>query len=120
MANALGIDPNQIVFHPVTLGGDFGGKGSPMNIPLGYFLSKAVGKPVRMVFDYTEEFMAANPRHASRITVRTGVKRGRRNRRPRRPRRLRQRRLRRLQAGRAPHGRRRRWRALPRRQHPGH
>ena len=75
VANALGIEPEQIVFHPVTLGGDFGGKGSPMNIPLGYFLSKAVGKPVRMVFDYTEEFMAANPRHASRITVRTGVKR---------------------------------------------
>ena len=74
-AAALGLDPEKIVFHPVAIGGDFGGKGSPMNIPLGYFLNKATGKPVRMVFDYTEEFMAANPRHASKLTIRTGVKR---------------------------------------------
>lgn len=74
-ALALGIEPTQIVYHPVTIGGDFGGKGSPMNVPLGYFLNKATGKPVRMVFDYTEEFMAANPRHASTLTLRTGVKR---------------------------------------------
>jgi CO/xanthine dehydrogenase Mo-binding subunit len=74
-ALALGLQPEQIVFHPVTIGGDFGGKGSPMNIPLGYYLNKAVGQPVRMVFDYTEEFMAANPRHASKLTLRTGVKR---------------------------------------------
>ncbi len=74
-ARAVGLEPTQIVFHPVTIGGDFGGKGSPMNIPLGYFLNKATGKPVRMVWDYTEEFMAANPRHASRLTLRTGVKR---------------------------------------------
>jgi len=74
-ALAIGLEPDQIVFHPVTIGGDFGGKGSPMNIPLGYYLNKAVGAPVRMVFDYTEEFMAANPRHASKLTLRTGVKR---------------------------------------------
>jgi len=74
-ALALGLEPEQIVFHPVTIGGDFGGKGSPMNIPLGYYLNKAVGQPVRMVFDYTEEFMASNPRHASKLTLRTGVKR---------------------------------------------
>jgi CO/xanthine dehydrogenase Mo-binding subunit len=74
-ALAIGVEPEKIVFHPVTIGGDFGGKGSPMNIPLGYYLNKAVGAPVRMVFDYTEEFMAANPRHASKLTLRTGVKR---------------------------------------------
>jgi CO/xanthine dehydrogenase Mo-binding subunit len=73
-AAALGIAPDQIVFHPVPIGGDFGGKGSPMNVPLGYFLAKAVGRPVRMVFDYSEEFMAANPRHAGRLTLRTGLK----------------------------------------------
>jgi CO/xanthine dehydrogenase Mo-binding subunit len=74
-AKTLGLETDKIVFHPVTVGGDFGGKGSPMNIPLAYFLAKTVGRPVRMVFDYSEEFMAANPRHASRINVRTGVKR---------------------------------------------
>ena len=74
-AKALGLATDQIVFHPVVIGGDFGGKGSPMNVPLGYYLAKATGRPVQMVFDYTEEFMAANPRHAARLTLRTGLKR---------------------------------------------
>ena len=75
-AKALDLPPEQIVFHPVTIGGDFGGKGSPMNIPLGYYLSKAAGgRPVRMALDYTEELLAGNPRHGSTMTVRTGVKR---------------------------------------------
>ncbi len=74
-AKALGIESDRIVFHPVPIGGDFGGKGSPMNVPLGYYLAKAVSRPVQMVFNFTEEFMAANPRHAGRLTMRTGVKR---------------------------------------------
>lgn len=76
IAGPLGVEPESIIFHPVTIGGDFGGKGSPMNVALGYVLSKAVGgRPVRMVFDYAEEFLAANPRHYSRLRMRTGVKR---------------------------------------------
>ncbi len=76
ISGPLGVEPESIVFHPVTIGGDFGGKGSPMNVALGYLLSKAVGgRPVRMVFDYSEEFMAANPRHYSVIRMRTGVTR---------------------------------------------
>lgn len=75
-AKAVGVPEDKIIFHPVSIGGDFGGKGSAMNVPLGYYLSKAVdGKPVRMSFDYSEEFLAANPRHASVMYVRTGVKR---------------------------------------------
>ena len=74
-AAAIGLDPEDLIFHPVTIGGDFGGKGAPMNIPLMYFLSKAAGRPVRMVFDYAEEFLAANPRHESVIHMRMGVKR---------------------------------------------
>ena len=76
IAKALDLPAEQIVFHPVAIGGDFGGKGSPMNIPLGYYLSKAAGgRPVRMALDYTEELLAGNPRHGSTMTVRTGVKR---------------------------------------------
>ena len=76
ISRALDVPTDQIVFHPVTIGGDFGGKGSPMNIPLGYYLSKAAGgRPVRMALDYTEELLAGNPRHGSVMTVRTGVKR---------------------------------------------
>jgi CO/xanthine dehydrogenase Mo-binding subunit len=74
IAHAISFPPEQIVLNPVTIGGDFGGKGSPMNIPLTYFLAKAAGRPVRMVFDYFEEFMAANPRHPSIVTMRTGVR----------------------------------------------
>ena len=75
VAQTVGLAPEQVRVHPVTIGGDFGGKGSPMNIPLCYFLAKAAGRPVRMVFDYIEEFMAGNPRHPSAIHIRTGVKR---------------------------------------------
>ena len=75
ISGPLGVAPESIVFHPVTIGGDFGGKGSPMNVALGYLLSKeAGGRPVRMVFDYSEEFLAANPRHYSKLRMRTGVK----------------------------------------------
>ena len=38
------------------------------------FLSKKSGQPVKMIMDYTEELTAGNPRHASIIKVRTGVK----------------------------------------------
>jgi CO/xanthine dehydrogenase Mo-binding subunit len=71
---ATGLSPDQIVLHPVTIGGDFGGKGSPMHIPIAYLLAKATGQPMRMVFDYSEELMAANPRHPSVVHMRTGVK----------------------------------------------
>jgi CO/xanthine dehydrogenase Mo-binding subunit len=34
LAECLGLDPASIVVQPVPLGGDFGGKGSPMDVPL--------------------------------------------------------------------------------------
>jgi CO/xanthine dehydrogenase Mo-binding subunit len=39
-----------------------------------YLLSKKAGRPVKLVMDYEEEFVAGNPRHASIIHVKTGVK----------------------------------------------
>ena len=73
VAQAVNLSPDQVLINPVTIGGDFGGKGSPMNIPLCYFLAKASGRPVKMIFDYLEEFMAGNPRHPAQIKVKTGV-----------------------------------------------
>ncbi len=75
IAGVMDLTTDQIRINPVTIGGDFGAKGQPRNIPLCYFLAKATGRPVRMVMDYTEELLAANPRHASIIRMRTGVKR---------------------------------------------
>ena len=64
LATAAGIPEEQILFHHVYIGGDFGGKGNARNTPICYFLAKATGRPVRMVSDYTEEFFAGNPRHS--------------------------------------------------------
>jgi CO/xanthine dehydrogenase Mo-binding subunit len=75
IAQTTGVDVDRVHIHHVAIGGDFGGKGAPMNVPICYFLAEASGRPVRMVMDYAEEFSAANPRHPSAVTVRTGVKR---------------------------------------------
>ncbi len=75
VANAVGIPREKLVVRPVYIGGDFGGKGDFMDIPVCYFLSKKSGQPVKMVMDYGEEFLAGNPRHASIVKVKTGAKR---------------------------------------------
>lgn len=74
VANALGISPEKLVIHPCYIGGDFGGKGDFMDVALCYLLSKKSGRPVKMVMDYGEEFIAGNPRHASIVKVKTGAK----------------------------------------------
>ncbi|MQG20919.1 MAG: xanthine dehydrogenase family protein molybdopterin-binding subunit [SAR202 cluster bacterium] len=73
LAAAIGVDEDRIRLNPTYIGGDFGGKGSPMDVPLVYFLALHSKRPVRMVMDYVEEFTAANPRHPSVTTVRSGV-----------------------------------------------
>ena len=74
VATAVQVPPEKLVVHPCYIGGDFGGKGDFMDIPVCYFLSKKSGRPVKMVMDYDEEFIAGNPRHSAVIKVRTGVK----------------------------------------------
>jgi len=70
----FGVDPERILIHVTFIGGDFGGKSSPMDVPLIYYVAKATGRPVKMVMNYEEEFLAANPRHPAFITIRSGVK----------------------------------------------
>ena len=74
LSNCIGIAKEKLVFHPMHIGGDFGGKGGFMDVPVAYFLSKKSGQAVKMVMDYTEELTAGNPRHASIIKIKTGVK----------------------------------------------
>jgi CO/xanthine dehydrogenase Mo-binding subunit len=71
---ALQLPPEQIRVNLTPIGGDFGGKGSVMDLPLAYHLARVTGRPVKMVMRYTEELMAGNPRHPAVITMRTGVK----------------------------------------------
>jgi CO/xanthine dehydrogenase Mo-binding subunit len=75
LAVAAGIPEERIVFHPTYIGGDFGGKGNSRLTPICYYLAKASGRPVRMISDYDEEFLAGNPRHHVTIRLRSGVKR---------------------------------------------
>ena len=73
MAASLGLAPDQIVVDNGTIGGDFGGKGLSTDEYVLYFLAKATGRPVRAITRYAEELATTNPRHASRIWLRTGV-----------------------------------------------
>jgi carbon-monoxide dehydrogenase large subunit len=67
------VPTEQIRVHPTSIGGDFGGKGSFMDVPLCYYLALHSGRPVKMIMDYIQELMAGNPRHPALITLRTGV-----------------------------------------------
>lgn len=73
LALSLGVEPEQFVFHPNPIGGDFGGKAPIMDIPAAYFLAKKSNKPVRMAMTYSEELAAAGPRHGARIHMRSGL-----------------------------------------------
>lgn len=73
LAATFELDATKIRVHPMPVGGDFGGKGSPMDVPVAYLLSTHTGMPVKIVMTYQEELLAANSRHPSKITVSTGV-----------------------------------------------
>ena len=74
LAEAWGMQPEQVRINVTEIGGDFGGKGSFKDVPVVYYLAKATGRPVRMLMSSTEEFLAGNPRHPGVITIRSGMK----------------------------------------------
>jgi CO/xanthine dehydrogenase Mo-binding subunit len=75
MAQAFGIPRESIRVNPVSIGGDFGGKGAPIDEPICYLLALRSRQPVKMVMEYREEFFAGAPRHAAIIKLKTGVNR---------------------------------------------
>jgi CO/xanthine dehydrogenase Mo-binding subunit len=75
LAAAFGLSEQGIEIHAPAIGGDFGGKGSPMDAPLCVALARRAGRPVRLTLRYAEELTAANPRHGSAITLRAGLSR---------------------------------------------
>jgi CO/xanthine dehydrogenase Mo-binding subunit len=74
LAEWMGIEQAKIAFQLNPIGGDFGGKGSLMDIPLCCYLAQSTGRPVKMLMSYSEELTAATPRHPSTVTIKTGVK----------------------------------------------
>ncbi len=75
MAEDFGVPKEKIKVHIVHVGGDFGAKASLIDVPVAYYLSKATKRPVKLVFDYTEELLAGGHRHPAVIHLRTGVAR---------------------------------------------
>jgi CO/xanthine dehydrogenase Mo-binding subunit len=73
LARQLEIPRERIHVHVVAVGGDFGGKGSLMDIPICYQLARACRRPVTMIMTYGEELAAGDPRHSSVIRVKSGV-----------------------------------------------
>lgn len=64
-----------LLVHRVNLGGDFGSKGAPADVPTAYYLARMTGRPVKVVTSYQEDLIAAAPRSPSVVTLRTGLKR---------------------------------------------
>jgi carbon-monoxide dehydrogenase large subunit len=75
MAEDFGVPQEKIKIHIVHVGGDFGAKASLIDVPIAYYLSKATGRPVKLVFDYADELLAGGHRHPAVISLRTGVDR---------------------------------------------
>jgi CO/xanthine dehydrogenase Mo-binding subunit len=75
LAKCLRIREERIRINPVNVGGEFGGKGDGVDLPVLYFLAQKTGRPVKLVMSYAEELSASNPAHPTVITIKSGVKR---------------------------------------------
>jgi CO/xanthine dehydrogenase Mo-binding subunit len=75
LAKCLAVAEERIRMNPVNVGGEFGGKGDGVDLPVLYFLAAKTGQPVKIVMTFAEELSASNPAHPTVITIRSGVKR---------------------------------------------
>ncbi|MGH8544414.1 MAG: xanthine dehydrogenase family protein molybdopterin-binding subunit [Gammaproteobacteria bacterium] len=75
LANAIGLPEERIRINPVNVGGEFGGKGDAIDLPIAYLLALKSGQPVKLVMTYEEELSAGNPAHPTIVTIRSGIKR---------------------------------------------
>jgi carbon-monoxide dehydrogenase large subunit len=75
LAKAIGVPENRIRVNAVSVGGEFGGKGDAIDLPIAYLLAQRSGRPVKIVMSYAEELSASNPAHPTIVKLRSGVKR---------------------------------------------
>lgn len=75
LAKCLRLPEERIRINVVNVGGEFGGKGDGIDLPIAYFLSQRTGRPVKLVMTYAEELSASNPAHPTVMTIRSGLKR---------------------------------------------
>src|SRR5262245_992021 len=75
LSKCLRVPEERIRMNVVNVGGEFGGKGDGVDLPILYFLAQRTHRPVKIVMTYAEELSASNPAHPTVITIRSGVKR---------------------------------------------
>ncbi len=77
LKRALALDDSQAVVVQAETGGGFGGKEEyPSMLAIhAALLARAVGRPVRMIYDRHEDIVATTKRHPAIVTHRTGVTR---------------------------------------------
>ncbi|HSN32721.1 MAG TPA: xanthine dehydrogenase family protein molybdopterin-binding subunit [Ideonella sp.] len=75
-AEILGIDPGRIRIIQPPIGGGFGSKLDiyPFEV-IAVYLARATGRPVKLLYDREEEFLASPTRQPVRLTLRSGCKR---------------------------------------------
>ncbi len=66
---------DDVVIHPTVVGGDFGAKGGPAEVPMAYFLARATGRPIKFIPRHPTDLESFTHRHPAVVTIRTGVKR---------------------------------------------
>ena len=75
LSKCLGLPEERICLNVVNVGGEFGGKGDGVDLPILYFLAQKTGRPVKFIMTYAEELSASNPAHPTVITIKSGVMR---------------------------------------------
>lgn len=73
-AEVLGINPSQIKAIPAEIGGGFGGKTCVYLEPLCILLAEKTARPVKMVMNRSEVFLATGPAPGSHIRLKLGAK----------------------------------------------
>ena len=73
VAEALGLPLHRVRVIRTNIGGSFGAKGQPVLEPVTAFLSRALGRPVKLWLDRSETMLATRTRHKTITRVRTGV-----------------------------------------------
>ncbi len=74
LSKCLSLPEARIRMNVVNVGGEFGGKGDGVDLPILYFLAQRAGRPVKIVLTYAEELSASNPAHPTVITIKSGVR----------------------------------------------
>ena len=72
LLRVLDLPPEKVVINTSYVGGSFGGKTDATGVYIMQEFSKRTGRPIKLVFDYSEELMASNPRHPSEIHIQGG------------------------------------------------